>query len=422
MNVENYKLVDQKLIRLSCFLTVTIFLNYFFWSINSFSLLKYLNFYLLLFFVLYFLTSRNFNQYNYVRIIFISLLLLSLGSVTTDWDARSVWMFHAKRIFFDNSLYSGFDNYQPEMMNAYPLIAPALSATFAKIIGHWNEIFPKSTNLLLLLPALLIQSSFLKNYKLNLIWLMFILLFSGRILVNGRTDGLVAMYFVTNCILIFNLFLEKNLDYASKTDNKKSHRLFLLITGIFSGIILTLLKNEGLALMFLILFVTVFLKIVLKNKFKYEDFIFWILIFTPVIIWKILATYNGVYPRLMGFDMGLHIADTPKDLNLFERIYFRIKEIENLKLIFSYLVLNEKLIFSVLIFTFACFKKFKENKLILTFILMNVLSYYFLLYPIFLSTAFDFTVQLNSTAHRVLISIVLALTFFSVYIFQEKKN
>ena len=422
MSAKNFQLFDQKLIRLSCFLSLTIFLNYFFWSINSIPILKYLNFYLLLSLILYFLTSRNFNQYNFVRIIFISLLILSLGSVTTDWDARSVWMFHAKRIFFDDSLYSGFDNYQPELMNAYPLIAPALSATLGKLVGHWNEIFPKSTNLIVLLPALLIQSSFLKNYKLNLIWLMFILLFSGRILVNGRTDGLVAMYFVTNCILIFNLFLENRLDYGPTKDQKKSNRLFLFITGIFSGIILTLLKNEGFVLMFLIFFITFFLKIILKKKFKYEEFIFWIIIFVPIVIWKLLATYNGVYPRILGFDMALHVADTPTNLNFLERIYFRLQEVENFKLIFSYLILNEKLIFSILIFAFAFLKKFRENKLIFIFILLSTISYYFLLYPIFLSTAFDFTVQLNSTAHRVLISIVLPLTFFSIYTFRERRS
>ena len=138
---------------------------------------------------------------------FLSLLILCLGSALTDWDARSVWLFHAKRIYIDNDLYGGFDNYMPELMNAYPLIAPSLSATLAKLIGHWNEIFPKSTNILLVLPAVLIQCFFLKDSKFKLMWLMFILLFSGRILINGRTDGLVAIYFVSCCLVIFKLFI-----------------------------------------------------------------------------------------------------------------------------------------------------------------------------------------------------------------------
>lgn len=421
MNANILDTVDQKLIRISCFMSASIFLNYFLWSVNASAILKYLNFYFLLFLVFYFLVNKNFKKFTFLKIIFILLILLSLGSVTTDWDARSVWMFHAKRIFFDDSLYSGFDNYQPEMMNAYPLLAPALSATLVKIIGHWNEIFPKSTNLLILLPALLIQSSFLKNYKFNLVWLMFVLLFSGRILVNGRTDGLVAMYFVSNCILIYSLFINNSHISFIKSNQKESNKLYILITAIFSCIILTLLKNEGLVLMMLILFVTIFLKIIYKMKINKVDLIFWILVFSPMVIWKILATYNGVYPRLMGFDMGLHLSDVPNNLNIFERIYLRIREIENIKLIFSYLLLNEKFILSLLIFIFAWIKKFKENKLIFIFILLNILSYYLLLYPVFLSTAFDFTVQLNSTAHRVLISIVLSLTFFSIYVFQQRK-
>ena len=111
-------------------------------------------------------------------------------------------------------------------MNAYPLLAPSLSATLAKIVGYWNEIFPKSTNIFVLLPALLVQCSFLKNYKLNLIWLMFILLFSGRILVNGRTDGLVAMYFVSNCLIIFSLFIENKINYGTRRKDRKLNEIF----------------------------------------------------------------------------------------------------------------------------------------------------------------------------------------------------
>ena len=54
----------------------------------------------------------------------------------------------------------------PELMNAYPILPASLSATLAKIIGHWNEVFPKTTNIFILLPALLLQCSLLKNYKL----------------------------------------------------------------------------------------------------------------------------------------------------------------------------------------------------------------------------------------------------------------
>ena len=64
---------------------------------------------------------------------------------------------------------------------------------------------------------------------------------------------------------------------------------------------------------------------------------------------------------------------------------------------------------------------FKKNKLLFIFIISNVISYYILLYFIYLSTPHDLAWHLNSS-HRVLITIVLALTFFSIYIFQKRRN
>ena len=159
MNVKNNVEPDWSLIFLSCSISLLIFLNYFLWSINSYQIIKFINFFTLLFFLFYFFVHKKFNNYNFLKFIIISLLILSLGSVTVDWDARSMWAFHAKRIFLDNNLYAGFDNYtQP--FYAYPLLPASLSATLAQIIGHWNEIFPKSTNILVLAPALFVQCSF----------------------------------------------------------------------------------------------------------------------------------------------------------------------------------------------------------------------------------------------------------------------
>ena len=416
MNAKLQNIPDWKLVRLASLIACLVFLNYFLWSINSYSAFLYLNFFILIFLSIYFLLSKNFCKYNFVRLFFLSLTVLCLGSVTIDWDARSVWSFHSKRIFFDNNLYAGFDNYMPELMNAYPILPASLSATLAKIVGHWNEIYPKSTNLLVLLPALLIQCSFLKNYKLILIWLMFVLLFSGRILINGLMDGLVAMYFVSVCLVTFNLFFEKKQKFGLNKNIQKTNRLFLLISGVTMGIILTLLKNEGFVLVFLVFVITVSLKIFNNKKIILEDLIFWVIIFIPIIAWKLLTIQNGIYPRIMGFG----IVEFSYSQNLFERFFLRALEFENYQIIFSHLILNEKLIVSALIFGFCFFKMFKQNKLLLNFILFNSLAYYLLLYFIYFSTPHNLSWHLNSS-HRVLTSIVLILTFFSIYTLQKKK-
>jgi len=417
MNAKNNVEPDWNLILLSCLLSLAIFLNYFFWSINAYKFFKFINFFSLLVFLFYFVGSKKFKDYTYVKLFIFCLLILCLGSVTVDWDARSVWGFHAKRIFFDNNLYAGFDHYMPELMNAYPLLPASLTATLAQIVGHWNEIYPKSTNILILLPALLIQCSFLKNNKSILFWLMLILLFSGRILVNGLMDGLVAMYFVTNCIIIYNLFFENYLNYGKNINEINKRKMLLFYTGIFCGIILSLLKNEGFALLLILLIITILFKIFLKKPFTKKEIFYWILIMTPIIIWKFLTLHNGVYPRILGVGISEALVGT----NSLERIILRLGEIENYKLTLDRLLLNEKFIFSVLIFTFSIYKNFKNYKLIYIFVTANALLYYILLYLVYFSTPHDLSWHLNSS-HRVIITIVMILSFFSIYLYPKKNR
>jgi hypothetical protein len=409
---------DWNLIFLSCLISFCIFLNYFFWSVNFSQIIKSINFFTILFFLFYFFIGKKFKNYNYLRLFIISLLILSLGSVTVDWDARSMWAFHAKRIFLDDNLYAGFDKYMPELMNAYPLLPASLSATLAQIIGHWNEIYPKSTNVLVLLPALFVQCSFLKNNKSILLWLMFTLLFLGRALVSGLMDGLVAMYFVTNCLIIYNLFFEENSIYGQNSQkiNKNKNVFFLL--GIFCGIILSLLKNEGLVMVILLLLSAFLFKIYLKKKIRKREIIFGILVFIPIFIWKSLTAYNGIYPAYLGSGN----VEPLMVLNSFDRIILRLGEINNYKLVFKYLLLNEKFIIALLIFLFSIYKGFEKNKLIYSFVIVNALTYHIVLHVVYFSTTQDLYWLLSSSSTRVVPSIVMILVFFSVSTFMKKKE
>jgi hypothetical protein len=329
--------------------------------------------------------------------------------VTVDWDARSMWAFHAKRIFLDDNLYAGFDKYMPELMNAYPLLPASLSATLAQIIGHWNEIYPKSTNILVLLPALFVQCSFLKNNKSILLWLMFILLFTARNLVSGLMDGLVAMYFVTNCLIIYNLFIEENLVYGKNSVEINKNKITLFFFFFFCGIILSLLKNEGFVIIILLLLSTFLFKIYLKKKIRKREIIFAILVLTPMFVWKLLATYNGVYALAIGF-------------NSFDQIILRLSEINSYKLVFRYLLLNEKFIIALLIFFFCIYKNFQNNKLVYSFVITNALMYYITLYIVYLSTPYDLSWHLIGSSTRVMPTMVMILIFFSISTFMKKKE
>ena len=401
---------DWNLIFLSCLISFCIFLNYFFWSVNFNQIIKSINFFTILFFLFYFFVGKKFKNYNYLRLFIISLLVLSLGSMTVDWDARSVFGFHAKRIFLDDNLYAGFDKYMPyKLMNAYPLLPASLSATLAQIIGHWNEIYPKSTNILVLLPALFIQCSFLKNNKSILLWLMFILLFTARNLVSGLMDGLVAMYFVTNCLIIYNLFIEEHLIYGKNSVEINKNKITLFFSGIFCGIILSLLKNEGFVIIILLLLSTFLFKIYLKKKIRKREIIFAILVFTPMFVWKLLATYNDVYALAIGF-------------NSFDQMILRLSEINSYKLVFRYLLLNEKFIIALLIFFFCIYKNFQNNKLVYSFVITNALMYYITLYIVYFSTPYDLSWHLIGSSTRVMPTMVMILIFFSISTFIKKKE
>ena len=46
----------------------------------------------------------------YLKFFFVLIILISLGTPTFEWDPRSIWLFHAKRIFLDSSIFSVADN------------------------------------------------------------------------------------------------------------------------------------------------------------------------------------------------------------------------------------------------------------------------------------------------------------------------
>ena len=71
--------------------------------IFSSSLFSGFFFLLYIFLILYLLLNNFFLELTLTKIIIIIFLIIGISSPTTAWDARSVWMFHGKRIFFENN-------------------------------------------------------------------------------------------------------------------------------------------------------------------------------------------------------------------------------------------------------------------------------------------------------------------------------
>ena len=179
----------------------------------------------------------------------IFLLLITLQTGTPAWDTRSIWMFHAKRIFFDATLYAALDGYSPWSHNAYPLLYPALAASFAKAVGLWNEVFPKSVISFLYIPPALILYKELRSSLGIAIFLLAAVLICGKLMYNGYADVIIAMYAAAIVLFSANLSLDNTRGGAI--------RFALLLTSLT---VLALIKNEGIVLAIAIIATMCFLR------------------------------------------------------------------------------------------------------------------------------------------------------------------
>ena len=139
----------------------TIILNHIFLLSTYLSFLTKVNFLIFTFFTFFYFFK---NKENKVLLFFIVILLIiALGTPTTAWDARSIWLLKAKIIFYDQSILSINSNSPNFSNNNYPNIAPAFAASLANLIGHWNEIFPKAAFTLMFIPPLIIINKIRNN-------------------------------------------------------------------------------------------------------------------------------------------------------------------------------------------------------------------------------------------------------------------
>jgi len=377
--------------KIALVLSFVILNNYLLLSLNFPQLLIKINFIIFLVIVLVFY-FQNLLENPFLKIFFLFIVFISLGTPTFEWDARSIWLFHAKRIFYDQSIFSIGDNYAAFSQNEYPSLAPAFASSLAFLVGHWNEVFPKLSFSLMFLPPLILTYSFLKDTQ-YLIFLSIVFFTIGKFLFNGWADGLVAIYFGSSAILMYLLII-------ADTNFYRNRLLFYLLAFCFF-VTLTLIKNEGIALLF-ILFTTTFLIKLYKGQLRKDisKLILLSISFLPIILWKFFCYSKGI---------GDHFINTNILLNLLPRAV----DLNNYKLISYFLFLNEKFLIALIFFLVSFW--IKLNKELFSFIFIVTAMYIFILFFIYLATPYDFYWQLNSTAARVIKTLSFSLAFFGLY-------
>ena len=383
--------------KISLVLSFLILNNYLFLGLNfSQSLIK-INF-LLFFAAILIFYFKNFLENPFLKIFFLFIIFICLGTPISEWDPRTIWFFHAKRIFYDQSIFSVADNYAAYSHNDYPALAPAFASSLAVLVGYWNEVFPKLSFSLMFLPPLILIYSFLKGTQ-YLVFLSIVFFTIGKFLFNGWLDGLVAMYFGLSAFLMYFLIIA-DIDFYKK-------KLFHYLIAFCFFVSLTLIKNEGIALLF-ILFATTFLLKLYKGELTKDihRLIFLSISFLPIILWKLFCYSKGV---------GNDIFHTNILLNLLPRL----DDLNNYKLISYFLLLNEKFLFSLIFFLISFWVN--RNKELFGFVFIVTISYIFILFFTYLATPLEFYFHLDSSAARVIKPLSFLLAFFGLYNLSNSK-
>ncbi|MDP6440958.1 MAG: hypothetical protein QGF61_04540 [Pelagibacteraceae bacterium] len=376
-------------------LVLLILLNYFIMFISYNEYVIKLIFSLYIFTILVFFVYKPLNFFH-LKITLIILMIIVLGNPTYSWDAWTIWLFHAKRIFFEQSIIAQLDGYAMWTHNDYPVIAPTFAASLATLVGGWNNIFPKLAFLLMFFPPLILSIKIF-NVRYHLLFLILTLFILNLYLINGLVDGLVAIYFSFSSYLVYDIFV-----------NKQNSFYYLFITFCFF-IILSLLKNEGIVMVTILLSIIIIINISKKEILQnYKKIFFLLFSLIPVLIWKINCINHNIKNDYINYDMLNILTDRIFDYNSF-------------KLIFKFLILDTKFILSI-IFILIAFN-FTKNKKIFYFSLLVGMSYIFSLFMVYLMTPFDLTWQLSSSASRIIMSPVFLFSFFGllqIYCMKEK--
>lgn len=312
------------------------------------------------------------------------LLVLALGSPTDEWDPRSIWMLHAKRIYLENSLYAQLDNYAIFSHNDYPSLMPLWSATAAKVVGHWNEIFPKTAATLLLLPPLLLIARSLRTWWAAGLFAVAVLEVGGRYLVDGYMDAFLAVYSVAALAVA----IQPRRDVAEGT-------WFNLAAYAALSAVLTLIKNEGAVLAILVGLVAVATVLLRDRRIPWALLAAFALSMVPLVAWKLAVA---------GADLGNDLAQS----DLKGQLLARLPDLTQSVLILKALLRSAAWVPLVLLLVlWARMWRVPAARASL----VVAVAYFGVLFAVYLSTPHDLVWHLATSAKRVALPVQLLLMF-----------
>jgi len=227
--------------------------------------------------------------WSFIIVITLLYAVQILSNPLSDWDARSIWFFHGKMIYYNQQTMdasAGWDQpFATFSLVGYPKLVPILAAQFATVAGYWNEYVPKAGLLALLIPALIGLFTFVRKPGGSGVFLIVMTLFLlNRWLWNGYVDGYLALYAGLACL------------YFSRWTIRSDK--FDALAGFASLAMTASLKNEGMLLSLCVLSsLLLFLLLTRKSVrafltlFTSRTALILIIAFAGPIIWQMLKIH-----------------------------------------------------------------------------------------------------------------------------------
>ncbi|WP_314103141.1 hypothetical protein [uncultured Stenotrophomonas sp.] len=323
------------------------------------------------------------------------LLVLALGSPTDEWDPRSIWMLHAKRIYLENSLYAQLDGYAIFSHNDYPSLMPLWSATAAKVVGHWNEIFPKAAATLLLLPPLLLIARTLRTWWAAGLFAVAVLEVGGRYLVDGYMDAFLAVYAVAALAMAIQ----------PRTDNAAGGWFNLAAYAALSAV-LTLIKNEGAVLAILVAVVATGTLLLRERRMPWGLLAAFAVSMLPLLAWKLAVA---------GANLGNDLAQS----DLKGQLLARLPDLAPTVLILKALLRSA--VWVPLVLLLVLWARTWRVSAARAALLVAV-AYFGVLFAVYLSTPHDLAWHLATSAKRVALPVQLLLMYGVLVLLDQWKQ
>ena len=221
------------------------------------------------------------------------------------WDARSIFFFHSKMIYFNGALNGSIEWLtQPIGWShpAYPKLAASLGALIAQSVGYWNESLPKLSLLLILLPIFYGLAAFFEwSLRYFLLIPTLVLCVAGWWLWNGYMDGFVALFAAIGLLFLIEI--------------QRDFRPEKFLAVLLSGALAAECKNEGMLISALFL---ALLSLTLRPLFssirwydlkKYSSIALGLFIaLAPVVIWWRVRKVWGLGNDLSFGPSGVSVA------------------------------------------------------------------------------------------------------------------